>query len=140
MSYKIILVFIIFMLVSCAKHDANINKEKLEGYWEITSVEMPNGKNREFRINPVIDHIEIKGDTGIRTKVSPNLDGSFTTNGDSETFTFKIQDDSLRMLYKTSFDQWTETLLETGDSILTVKNRDNKIYTYTKFRKYDFDE
>ena len=139
MYYKIISILFLSFLFSCGKHEP-IQKEKIQGYWEIKAVEMPNGKKREFKINPIVDHIEIKGDSGIRTKVSPNLDGTFTTNGDSENFVLKMENDSLRMRYKTPFDEWQETVLETGDSILTVKNRDNKIYTYSKFEKYDFGE
>jgi len=136
MYYKIISIMFLVFLFSCGKHEP-IQKEKIQGYWEIKAVEMPSGKKREFKINPIVDHIEIKGDSGIRTKVSPNLDGTFTTNGDSENFILKMENDSLRMRYKTPFDEWQETVLETGDSILTVKNRDNKIYTYSKFVKYD---
>ena len=140
MHYKIISVIFLGLMLSCAKPERNIQKEKIQGYWEIHTVEMSNGKKREFKINPILDHIQLKGDSGIRTKVSPNLDGTFTTNGDSEKFILKMENDSLRMFYKTPFDQWKETVLETGDSILSVKNRDDKIYTYSKFVKYDFGE
>lgn len=101
---------------------------------------MPDGEKKEFNINLVVDYIEINGDKGTRTKVSPKFDGSFTTNGVAENFTLKIEEDSLRMYYKTPFDEWKETVIEAKDSTLTVKNRDNKIYIYSKFKKFDFEE
>lgn len=100
---------------------------------------MNTGKKKDFSVNTVIDYIEVKGDSGIRTKVSPKFDGTFTTNGVSENFTLKVEDDSLRMFYKTPFDEWKETVIEAKDSTLVVINKDNKIYTYTKFQKFNFD-
>ena len=133
MDYKIISVVLLLFVFSCAKPDPKVQKQSLEGYWEIKAVEMPSGTERNFGINTIVDHIQMKGDSGIRTKVSPKLDGSFITNGVSENFTLKIEDDSLRMYYKTPFDEWKETVIEAKDSILIVKNRDNKLYKYSKF-------
>ena len=140
MDYKIISAILLLFVISCAKPDPEAQKQNLGGYWEIKAVEMPNGNKKNFGMNTIVDHIEIKGDSGVRTKVSPNLDGSFTTNGDSEDFVLKIENDSLRMYYKTPFDEWKETVIEAKDSVLTVKNRDNKVYTYAKFEKFDFGE
>ena len=140
MQYKIISVIFLLFVVSCEKPNPELQKEYLSGYWEIKSVEMPSGKNKDFGVNTIVDHIEIKGDSGIRTKVAPNLDGTFYTNGDSETFFLKVEEDSLRMYYKSPYDEWKETVIEAEDSILTVKNRDNKIYTYSKFKKFDLGE
>ena len=98
---------------------------------------MPDGKKKDFDINNIVDHIEVKGDSGSRTKVSPKFDGTFRTNGISENFMLKIEEDSLRLYYETPFDEWKETVIEAKDSTLIVKNRDNKIYTYSKFKKFD---
>ena len=140
MSYKIVSAILLVFVFSCAKPDPEAQKQNLGGYWEIKAVEMPSGNKKNFDLNTIIDHIEMKGDSGIRTKVSPKLDGTFTTNGDSENFTLKIENDSLRMYYKTPFDEWKETVIEAKDSTLIVKNRDNKIYTYAKFQKFNFEE
>jgi|SRR5690554_1800962 len=138
MTYKLFSTLLLLLIISCAKPDPEIQKQNLSGYWEIKTVEMPSGNEKNFNMNTIVDHIEVKGNSGVRTKVSPKLDGSFTTNGDSEKFTLKIEDDSLRMYYKTPFDQWKETVIKAKDSVLTVKNSDNKTYTYTKFKKFDF--
>lgn len=139
MNYKLYFAIFALFLLSCSKPDPENQKQYLEGYWEIKTVEMPSGNKKDFDINTLIDYIEVKGDSGVRTKVSPKLDGTFITNGVSEKFILKIENDSLRMLYKTPFSEWQETVIEAQDSILTVKNRDNKIYTYTKFQKFDFE-
>ncbi len=133
MDFKIISVVLFIFMLSCAKPDPEVQKQNLAGYWEIKTVEMPTGIKKDFDLNIIVDHIQVKGDSGVRTKVSPKFDGTYTTNGVSENFTLKIENDSLRMFYKTPFDQWKETVIEAKDSTLIVKNKDNKLYKYSKF-------
>ncbi|MCB0468723.1 MAG: lipocalin family protein [Aequorivita sp.] len=140
MNLKFMILFLLVFAISCEKPNPEAQKQNLSGYWEIKSVKMPDGKKKNFDMNTVVDYIEVKSDSGTRTKVSPKFDGTFTTNGVSENFTLKIEEDSLRLYYKTSFDEWKETVIEAKDSTLTVKNRDNKIYTYSKFKKFDFEK
>ncbi|QQX76612.1 MULTISPECIES: lipocalin family protein [Aequorivita] len=140
MNSKIIIIVVSLIALSCEKPNPEAQKQNLSGYWEIKTVEMPDGEKKKFDVNTVLDYIEVKGDSGLRTKVSPKIDGTFETNGISEDFTLKIEEDSLRMYYKTPFDEWKETVIEAKDSTLKVKNRDNKIYTYSKFKKFDFEK
>lgn len=144
MQYKITILLLSIFFISCEKPNPDDQKQNLSGYWEINTVEMPSGNKKEFNINMIVDYIEVKGDSGSRTKVAPKFDGTYITNGTVENFTLKIEDDSLRMYYKTPFDEWKETVIEAKDSVLTVINRDKKIYSYSKFenvpltRKEDF--
>lgn len=140
MKISLLIFAFFFIFIACEKPNPKAQKQNLSGYWEIKTVEMPDGEKKEFNINTVVDYIEINGDSGSRTKVSPKFDGTFETNGISDNFTLKIEDDSLRMYYKTPFDEWKETVIKAKDSTLTVKNRDNKIYTYSKFKKFEFEE
>ena len=126
--------------ISCARQDPMLQKEKLGGYWEIVSVTMPDGNKKDFSINAVVDYIEVSEEKGVRTKVSPQFDGSFINNGVTEKFELKIEADSLRLYYETPFDKWKETVLIATDSLLKIINIDSKIYTYKKFRKFNFGE
>ncbi len=136
--FYVLLLVLIF--IGCEKPNPEAQKQNLSGYWEIKTVKMPNGEKKEFDINMVVDYIEVTGDSGSRTKVSPKFDGTFITNGVEENFSLKIEQDSLRMYYKTPFDEWKETVIEAKESTLIVKNRDNKIYTYSKFKKFEFEK
>lgn len=140
MQFKYIFFLIVLAIGGCSKQDPKLQKEHLAGYWEISSVEMTDGTKKSFSINSVVDFIEVTGDYGVRTKVAPKFDGTFVTNGTAEKFSIKIEDDSLRLYYETPFDNWKETILTATDSILTVKNRDNKIYYYSRFKKFNFGE
>lgn len=137
MNFRIILLILTIVLFSCEKPNPEEQKQHLSGYWEINTVEMPDGEVKNFGVNTIIDYIEINGDSGTRTKVSPKFDGTFNTNGVTEDFTLNIEEDQLIMHYKTSFDEWKETVVEAKDSTLVLKNRDNKTYTYNRFKKFD---
>lgn len=137
MNFRIILLILTIVLFSCEKPNPEEQKQHLSGYWEINTVEMPDGEVKNFGVNTIIDYIEINGDSGTRTKVSPKFDGTFNTNGVTEDFTLNIEENQLIMHYKTSFDEWKETVVEAKDSILVLKNRDNKTYTYNRFKKFD---
>ncbi|WP_313114675.1 lipocalin family protein [Aequorivita sediminis] len=137
MNFRIILLILTTVLFSCEKPNPKEQKQNLSGYWEINTVEMPDGEVKNFGVNTIIDYIEINGDSGTRTKVSPKIDGTFNTNGVTEDFTLNIKENQLIMHYKTSFDEWKETVVEAKDSTLVLKNRDNKTYTYNRFKKFD---
>ena len=128
---------LIFLLNSCAKQNPSEQIEFLAGYWEIKSVSMPDGVKKEFEITTTIDFITIENGYGIRKKVVPQLDGRFLTNPSFEKFSIKTENDSLRLYYETPFDEWKETVIIAQDSLLVVKNRENKVYTYKKFSTFN---
>ena len=138
MKYNILLLAIFFVFNSCGKKDATIQKDKLGGYWGIESVQLTNGSIKDFSINAVVDFVEISEEKGVRTKVAPQFDGSFVNNGTAEKFQLIVENDSLNLYYTTPFDSWKETVLVATDSVLKILNRDSKIYTYKKFRKFNF--
>ena len=138
MRFLIFAVLIIF--ISCENRSQVAQIDKLVGYWEIESVAMPDGTIKEFSASTIIDYIEITENNGVRSKISPQLDGSFKKNGKAEKFTIKIESDSLRLYYETPFDSWKETVLTATDGVLKVLNRDGKVYHYTKFKKLNFTE
>lgn len=138
MNTKIIPLLLLLLTLSCSKQNPMEQKEHLKGYWEIKEVKLPDGMNKDFSISTTVDFINLKGDLGTRIKVSPHLDGTFSTNNVVEEFTLKIEEDSLRLYYKTPYDSWKETVIFAKDSILKIKIPDGKIYTYKKFTKFNF--
>jgi len=110
----------------------------LNGYWEISSVELEDGTLKDFNISTTVDFIEIKDTVGMRKKVNPQLDGTFITNDDFETIQISMENDSLRLQYRTEFDTWKETVLSTTDSTFSILNKDFKIYHYKRFKPFNF--
>lgn len=137
LSYFLSILFI-FFFISCGSQDPEEQAKNLSGYWEIQSVQLPDGNVKEFKISTTVDFIEVTGDQGVRTKVSPQLDGSFNTNKTAENFELKVENDSLRMYYTTPYHNWKETVVKAEEEQLILKNED-KIFTYKKFKKFDFE-
>lgn len=127
------------LLISCGTQDPNEQIPYLNGYWEIEKAVTANGTEKQFRMSTTVDFIEVSNGTGVRKKVNPKLDGSFTTSNVAETFTIKVEDDSLRLYYTTPFDTWKETVVQAKDNSLVVVNRDGNTYYYKKFSKFNFE-
>lgn len=134
--FRILFVFCLLIL-SCSK-PPSIDRDQISGYWEIRSVTMPGGTEKEFDLNTIIEYIEVNGDSGIRTKVIPSPDGSFINNGIAEDFTLRQEGDSLRMQYQTDFDKWEETILKADEHTLILLNQDQKTYTYSRYEEPNF--
>lgn len=128
----------ILLLYACDTQDPNAQIEYLDGYWTIERVRLANGTEKEFSLSTTVDFIEVNGNSGLRKKMQPKLDGSFITSDKAETFQLKIENDSLRMYYTTPYDSWKETVLIAKDSSLVVVNRDGNSYFYKRFKKFEF--
>lgn len=96
---------------------------------------MGDGTLKEFKVNTSVDFIELNGDSGVRKKLMPRLDGTFREFPSNEKFKVLVQNDSLLMQYQTPYATWTETVIRADDSLLVVRNHDNKEYVYRRYKK-----
>jgi len=123
-------------LISC---EGNIQSDQIpliNGYWEIKSVEMPDGTLKEFTVSTSVDYITVQADSGVRKKLMPRLDGTFREFPTSEKFKFIQHKDSLYMFYETPFANWKEAVIKVNEEEFVVKNS-NGIYTYKRFKNLD---
>ncbi len=125
---------IILTLAACQKKISTDDLPLLNGYWEIKQVGLPDGTLKEYTINTTVDYIEVKDLSGFRKKVYPQLDGTFDTSNDVETFSLIQGPDGIEIHYKTEHSEWTEKLLALNDGSFTVTNAENKTYTYHRFQ------
>jgi hypothetical protein len=135
---RIAFLFLTFLLISC---QSNVKKEdlsKLSGYWEIKQVTLANGENKDYKVNETIDFFEVKDKVGFRQKVMPQFDGTFKTNGIKESIKVFEEKNSYFIEYKTDYGKWNEEILTLEDSTLVLKNKQNLIYTYKKFKPFSF--
>lgn len=132
---NIIALVFILQFVSCQKkaETAAIDIKNINGYWEIVQAQNPYGKNVIYKINTTVDYIEIKDSLGFRKKMKPNLNGNYTTSKALEKFSYFIENDTMRLHYKTPYDSWTESLLKINDSLMLIKNENDFLYTYKRF-------
>jgi hypothetical protein len=140
LKFTYILLLSLF-LFSCGTRDFQKEIENLNGYWQIESVTFPDGTEKKFSISTTVDYIEVEeNDKGYRKKVNPKLDGSFVTNNSKEFFTLETSEKEMFLHYKTEFDTWTENVVKAEKYKLVIKNKDDKVYRYKRFTKFEFSE
>lgn len=121
-------------LISCQEKVSPESISKINGYWEIQKVQLPDGQEKEYNINETVDYIEWNGKTGFRKKVKPQFDGKYLTNDELETIQIKDSSGIFQIQYKTDFAKWSEEILSLTDSILVIKNKQNLEYHYKRFK------
>ncbi len=138
-TFPLFLILCGSLSLSCNRQSPEEKLAHLNGYWEITEVEMDNGAVKEYSISTTIDYIEIHNNEGFRKKVAPNLSGGFTVTDDAEKIIVKIENDSLNLYYSTLFDSWKETVLKANEMELEILNSDKKRFKYKRFEKFNFE-
>ncbi len=131
MKYFVLLVFSV--IISCKEQVSVKEISKLNGYWEIEKVELPDGNSKEYKINESIDHFELNDSLkGFRKKVILQLDGKLLTNDVKENIEAIITDGLLFLNYSTDYAEWKEEVLELSDKKLVLKNESGITYFYKR--------
>lgn len=126
------LFFIVLVSISCSNTISDENLKHLTGYWEIEEVILPDGTNKEYKINPTIDYFELKGKTGFRKKVMPQFDGSYRVNDLSEKISVIEEEGTNYISYVTDYAKWKEEIVELNDKELVLRNNHGMEYRYKK--------
>jgi hypothetical protein len=124
--------FLLVLFSACHHKVDQADIARINGYWEIKKVVMPNGKEKEYGINTSYDFFDIKANKGLRKKVMPQLDGSFLENNSSEAISVSFDKNGAWLNYSTPFSKWREELYELSDSAMVVINEQKKEYHYKK--------
>lgn len=131
--YKSLFFGLIFILVGCVDGVSKQSIPQLNGYWEIKKVIFPDGNSKEYGVSTTIDYIQLDGLKGFRKKVQPKLDGTYDGSDDTEFFVINEVDAGFKILYKTEFSEWTETLVDLGANTFSVTNEDGIRYNYQRY-------
>jgi len=132
MKKTIVLVFACLLFIACRKNVKPEDISKINGYWEIENVNLPDGNERNYKINETIDYFEIKNDSGFRKKVMPQFDGKYLVNDESEKVKVLYEEDKVFLQYATSYSEWKEEILEVSDEKLVLKNQAEIEYEYKR--------
>jgi hypothetical protein len=127
--------YLLFTLIilSCSK-DPEALIPHISGYWEIEEVTLSDGSKKSYTYNDTIDYIEITDSlTGFRTKLKPNLSGTYETSTDKERIDIKIENDSLHLMYSTPYATWKETVLTANKDQLLMVNTNKDMYLYKRY-------
>ena len=130
---RLIIFLLVTFSISCSKNPESFI-EHINGYWEIESVVLADGTERNYSYNETIDFFSINDSLkGFRKKLKPDLEGKFTTSIDAEKLKLVIENDSLNVYYSTLFDTWKETILFADSMNLKVINQNKNVYLYKRY-------
>jgi hypothetical protein len=130
---KTITIFLLgILIVSCKQSITDNDIAKINGYWEIQKVELPQGGKKEYKVNETIDFFAVRDNKGFRQKVMPQLDGTYLTNNVKEILAITKKDGIFYINYSTNFGKWQEEIIELRDSVLVIKNKENLEYHYKR--------
>lgn len=127
----LLLVFLVSVTACTTKIDSS-DIAKINGYWEIEKVELPDGTHKDYAINETYDYFEIKNSAGFRKKVAPQFNGTYLVNDLSENVRVLVENKKVILEYTTPYAKWKEELIEITDSTMVVRNAQENEYHYKK--------
>lgn len=131
--FKVFLLVVgLVFFVGCSSNFSPKEMQLLNGYWEISKVQLPDGTTKNFTINGSIDFFEVDQGVGKRYKVMPQFNGEYLTNEIAEDFVIEHTKDATWIKYHTDYSSWEEQLMKLNDKELVVKNQNDIIYTYKR--------
>ena len=133
---KIILFLVFGLFLSCKQSISESDLQNLNGYWEIEKVELPDGDKKEYKVNETIDFFKIADKKGFRSKVMPQIDGTYLTNDLKEDVVVVLKDGDATIQYKTNYANWNEEIIELSKDKLVVKNQQDLEYHYKRPVKF----
>lgn len=133
---KIILFLVFGLFLSCKQSISESDLQNLNGYWEIEKVELPDGDKKEYKVNETIDFFKITDKKGFRSKVMPQIDGTYLTNDLKEDVVVVFKDGDATIQYKTNYANWNEEIIELSTDKLVVKNQQDFEYHYKRPVKF----
>ena len=129
---KIYTLLFLFVLMSCNQKVSQQDISKINGYWEIEKVVLPDGSEKEYPMNETFDYFQIKNNIGFRKKVTPQLNGRFLVDNQSEEVKIVFENDKVYMNYTTSYAKWKEELQSLSEEKMVIVNTANTAYHYKK--------
>jgi|SRR5690606_2398643 len=124
----------LFLILGCSQSPVQEGDlHWLNGYWEISQVDLPGGGTKEYTVNPTVDFLFLEGHGGYRKKMRPDFDGTFATSRDVEEFTLSPGRNGFIFQYKKGDNRWEETLTALDSLSFSVVNAEGIGYTYKRF-------
>lgn len=124
---------ILIFFMGCHPTTKKEDLKFLNGYWEIEKVEFSDGQTKEYNISTTIDYIKLDEMSGFRKKVQPQLNGSYRTSDDAENFKIIEMDGIFKIVYGLGINSWEEEVISIERNSFSVRNQNDKIYSYKRF-------
>ncbi|CCB69440.1 hypothetical protein B0A58_01170 [Flavobacterium branchiophilum NBRC 15030 = ATCC 35035] len=136
MTFKNLFLIGLGMLFFSCTPSKPIEEAKINGYWEIQNVVLPDGSEKGYKVNESIDYFEIKNHKGFRKKVHPQLDGSYLVSDDFEDVKVIQQSGKSYLVYPKTKDTVKEEILQASEHFLVLKDAKGFEYQYNRQEPY----
>lgn len=123
---------VILFLTSCSTKVSVTDFKFLNGHWKISSVKMPDGQEKNFQDNGIVDYFVFKDFKGSRQKLVQQPDATFLANPLKENFLIKENNNQFDIFYQTNQSSWSERVISITQENLVLQNEQQIIYTYRK--------
>ncbi len=133
MKWNIFLTVLIAVFLTSCEKDSSEKIKLLEGYWNIETVQMPDGSEKAFPFSNHMDYFEVNENTGMKHRVSPRYDGSFVNYGSPVPFKWKEKDGVLLLKFADSSSAYQQTLKCVSENELVLLHENGTLYTYTSY-------
>lgn len=124
--------FLLIVFVGCQQNVSLSDSNKINGYWEIEKVILPDGDKKEYKINETNDYFSVKNKVGFRKKVTPQFDGKYLVNDQQESIKIVEKEDAIFIEYSTLYAKWVEEIVVLTADELVLKNAQNLEYHYKR--------
>lgn len=132
MNLRIVLLIASLLFISCSS-DSDKKLELLDGYWNIDTVTLPDGSEKEFPFSNHMDHFEVEGLNGVKHRVSPTYDGGFVNYGSPVYFKWQENEDELILIFKEGDNSYQQSVEEVTTTDLELKHENGTIYSYKRY-------
>lgn len=129
---KKLLLFLLFVTLSCKQSitDADINL--VNGYWQIEKVIDDNGNKKEYKINEIYDYFELKNKVGIHKKVKWQPAAKFLVNDAQENVKVIKEAESYYLKFWSQNGTHLDKLESISDEEMVLVSKEKVSFYYTK--------
>jgi hypothetical protein len=131
--HRIILIALLMMSWGC-KNDINPSDLKLlNGYWKIEFITHKNETFHPKGLTQLLDFYEVDTKGGVRKKVQPKWDNTFSVTDDQNQFKLLIEEKAYYLQFKTLWDQWRERIIVIDEKKLILEHQEKR-YHYSRYQ------
>ncbi len=129
---KTIFILLLLAITSCTT-STNETLQSINGYWNIDTVEMEDGSDREFPFSNHMDHFAISETSGVKNRVSPTYDGKFINYGSPVPFKWKDRDGKLFLMFNDGESKYEQEVVEANAETMTLLHENGTRYLYKRY-------
>lgn len=128
---------VVLFLAACNSKPSEESLNEINGYWEISKVETPEGNEKEYKINEWVDYYDLKDKKGIRKKLKVQIDGTYLANNIIDKITIVDSADVYYLVAQSKFTKFKDKIVSINEDEMVLENEAKIEYHYKRHQKID---